>query len=82
MVSETKRAAHARNAKKSTGPRSEEGKKRSSMNAVTHGLTARLAILPDEDGGKFEHRMREWKEIFRPRNGYESFQTETVVYLS
>ncbi len=82
MISAGKRAANASNAKKSTGPRTKEGKKRASMNSLTHGLTARIAILPDEDPGQFEHRMREWKEIFRPRNSFESYQTETAVYLS
>jgi hypothetical protein len=82
MVSEMKRAANARNAMKSTGPRTKEGKKRSSMNAVTHALTAHLAILPDENKELFEYRMDEWKRIFGPRNGFEEHQVEKLVYLS
>ena len=37
----------------STGPRTEIGKGRSSMNAVTHGLTAKTPLLPAEDSGEF-----------------------------
>ena len=38
-----------RNAQKSTGPKSADGKQRSSRNAVRHGLTAETVILPIED---------------------------------
>ena len=41
--------ANRRNAKNSTGPRSEAGKQRSSCNAVRHGLTAETVIEPLED---------------------------------
>ena len=37
MATEAQIAANRRNAKKSTGPRTEEGKERSSMNATKHG---------------------------------------------
>ena len=41
--------ANRRNALKSTGPRSEEGKQRASQNAVRHGLTAETVVEPIED---------------------------------
>jgi len=41
--------ANRRNALKSTGPRSEEGKQRSSRNALRHGLTAETVLEPLED---------------------------------
>ena len=82
MISEAKRLANINNAKKSTGPRTKEGKKRSAMNALTHGLTARVTILPDEDPQAFEERMASWKEIFRPRNDVELYHTESAVYFS
>ena len=43
MASERQIAANRRNAEKSTGPRSAEGKKRSSKNALKHGLTKPLS---------------------------------------
>src|SRR4029453_19525975 len=41
--------ANRRNAFKSTGPRSEEGKRRASRNAFRHGLTAETVLDPLED---------------------------------
>jgi hypothetical protein len=41
--------ANRRNALKSTGPTSEDGKQRASRNAVRHGLTAETVIEPLED---------------------------------
>ena len=45
--------AFRKNAKQSTGPRTPEGKARSSQNARKHGLFARDAVLPDEHSEEF-----------------------------
>src|SRR4051812_34308766 len=58
--------ANRKNALKSTGPRTPEGKKRSSMNALKHGLTATTVLLPGEDAGAYEDRLDAWTDDLRP----------------
>ena len=48
-ISAAKLEANRRNAQKSTGPRTEEGKNRSKLNAVTHGGRAETLVLRNED---------------------------------
>ena len=51
--------ANRRNARKSTGPKSEAGKAASSANALSHGLTATgTVVLPEEEPEDFE-RLRQ-----------------------
>ncbi len=50
-ITDRQLAANRENAKKSTGPRTPEGKLRSRLNATTHGLTAKCLVFdndPDE----------------------------------
>ena len=46
--------ANRRNARKSTGPNTEEGKRRSRCNAVRHGLTAETVIAALEDAEDYK----------------------------
>ena len=48
MISPRKLAANRANARRSTGPRTREGKRRSSRNALKHGLSVRIAADPAE----------------------------------
>jgi hypothetical protein len=47
MASNRQIVANRQNAKKSSGPRSKEGKARSRQNALRHGLSIPVATIPD-----------------------------------
>lgn len=54
MISQKKLEANRRNALKSTGPKTDEGKAVAAQNSLKHGLTARRCpILPGEDENAF-----------------------------
>ena len=58
MATDAQIRANQQNAQKSSGPTSIEGKKKSSMNAVTHGIFSNIAILPGEDEAFIQNSVR------------------------
>jgi len=60
------------NAQHSTGPRSEAGKQRSALNALTHGLTARTAVLASEDPAAYEQHHQQFLDEHRPATPTET----------
>ncbi len=81
MTSQARIAANRRNAEKSTGPRTPEGKAIVAQNAVKHGLWARAAVLKDEDPQEFEqHRSRMLQEL-APQGPQEEALAERIIGL-
>ena len=80
MTSTWQMRTNAENAKKSTGPRTAEGKERARRNALKHGLTARVALLPEEDVPDVKLRMIGVYQSIRPANGLEAALAENVSY--
>ena len=74
-ISAAKLEANRRNARKSTGPRTEKGKRRSRLNAVTHGLRAEILVLLDED--QAEGRKKAWRASLLPRDDVEQTRSMT-----
>jgi len=72
-------AINRENAQHSTGPRTEAGKQRSSLNALRHGLTARTAVLPSEDPAAYEQHCRQFRDEYQPANATE---TQLVLELA
>ncbi len=56
---------------KSTGPRTEEGKQRSAMNATRHGLTGRTVVMPYEDMEAYYSFCNELLESLAPETPVE-----------
>ena len=63
--------ANRRNAQKSTGPTSAEGKQRASRNALRHGLTAETVIVPLEDVEDYEAFEESVAASFDPETAVE-----------
>jgi hypothetical protein len=71
--------ANRRNAQQSTGPRSEAGKKRSSLNALRHGLTARVVVLPTEDLDAYRKFSDEYLLSLAPDTFAERQFAQTII---
>jgi hypothetical protein len=59
MPSPLQYAANRLNAQQSHGPTSPQGRARSSINALRHGLTARVVVLPSEDMAAYQAFSKE-----------------------
>ena len=79
MTTQKQLQANRANARKSTGPKTETGKAQSRLNAVKHGLTARLIVIGDEDPAEFEELRAGLMEQYDPQLPDER---ELVEYLA
>lgn len=71
-VSQSKLDANRANALKSTGPRTPEGKARSSRNALTHGLTSRDLTALGEDLQLLPSIIESFTASWNPQTPYEA----------
>jgi hypothetical protein len=65
-------ATNRANSEHSTGPRTEQGKQRSSLNALRHGLTARTAVLPTEDPEAHQRHIQQFLDEYKPATPTET----------
>lgn len=82
MSSEAQIIANRRNAQKSTGPRTPEGKAVVSQNALNHGLTAANDVICSESHADFEQYRAQFLAELDPAGPMESMLAERVVALS
>ncbi len=67
-----------RNGRLSRGPKSPETKLRSRMNALKHGMTARI-LLPGEDEDAFRRHVADFLDALEPRNAAEAALAEQAA---
>jgi hypothetical protein len=79
MTSERKIDANRINASKSTGPKTDSGKRRSRRNAWRHGLTAETIIAVSEDAADYRSFESKIVRDYRPQTAVE---LELVVRLA
>jgi hypothetical protein len=79
MSSEVRQIANAANAQLSTGPRTDQGKARSSQNARTHGLTASQLFIPAEERSEFDELHATLLADIRPEGALQETLFEQVI---
>jgi hypothetical protein len=82
MTTPNRAEINRRNAARSTGPKTPEGKSRSRLNALKHGLTARTLVLPGEDPEALRGRLEAFVTFLEPRNELEQYLAEEAAQSS
>jgi hypothetical protein len=78
-LTDTRLEANRANAQHSTGPRSEAGRKRSSLNALRHGLTGQAVLLPSEDREAYSKHSQEIIQDLKPETPLERHLAQQVA---
>jgi len=79
MISAKQLDANRRNAQKSTGPRTPEGKATVSLNALQHGLRARRTVLPGENDEAFAQLCADLEAEWQPSTPTERALVEQMA---
>lgn len=83
MISEKQLAANQQNALKSTGPKTTEGKARSSGNSLKHGLLAKNVVITEGEGAEdrqaFEALLADMIDQFNPEGSLEEMLVEKIA---
>lgn len=79
MASDRQVAANQRNALKSTGPKTAEGKASAAKNALKHGARAMKVIADYEDREAFVSLLTSLQETFDPRTAVEEELVQSLA---
>src|SRR5947199_2841235 len=79
MSSEAQLAANRQNSQLSSGPKTEAGKAKPSLNAVKTGLTGRTVLLPSDDAAAYEAHVARFFTEYAPANEQEQALVQSIV---
>jgi hypothetical protein len=71
-------AANRRNAQKSTGPRTTDGKSVSRFNALKFGIHAESILLPEEDPVELDQLIDEYQHRYQPQSPEHRFLIKSL----
>jgi hypothetical protein len=77
-MSASSQIANAANAQLGTGPRTEKGKRQSSQNARTHGLTAQHPVISEEDRAAFQQLRQQLQAETKPQGALQQIIFEEL----
>ena len=78
-MSQSRLASNRANAQLSAGPRTEEGKKQSSLNAFRHGLTGQIVIHTPEDQAAFQKHCDAIREDLKAVGALETTLAQSIA---
>ncbi len=82
MATERQIEANRRNAQKSTGPNTPEGRAAVRLNGIKHGLTAETLVLPGESQSEFHELLDSLESEHRPTTPTEELLVRQMAMAS
>jgi hypothetical protein len=88
MRKDTKMSAASRfeinrkNSRHSTGTKTREGKKKSSLNALRHGLTGQVVVMPNEDLVLYQAHLKTFEDEYNPAGATEQHLVQALADTS
>jgi hypothetical protein len=79
MPTDKQLQANRRNARKSTGPRTAQGKAASAANALKTGLYAKSIVIPGEDPAELQTLTTQYLNTYRPTSPDERALIDTLI---
>ena len=79
MPSEAQIHANRANAQSSTGPRTDEGKAAVRLNALRHGLTSKIVVLPEEDPVAYNENLADLRSSWQPATAQEDAHVQSLA---
>jgi ABC-type transporter Mla subunit MlaD len=70
------------NSQYSTGPKTAAGKSRSSLNALRHGLTGQLVVMPTEDLQAYQRHLESFTDEYHPQGATEAHLVQALADTS
>jgi hypothetical protein len=67
------------NASRSTGPQTFEGRRRSALNALCHGLTGQTVVMPSEDLEAYQRHVQSFVNEYHPQGATETQLVQSLA---
>ncbi len=67
------------NSQHSTGPKTEESKKKSSLKALRHGLTGQIVVMPSKDIQAYRLHLDSFKTDLQPKGSIEAHLVRSLA---
>ena len=82
MATERQKEANKLNSQKSTGPKTPEGKAKSSLNRLSHGFASHARIMPGEDPEQFKGLLSDLVNEYQPATATEQILVEQMAPIN
>jgi hypothetical protein len=79
MASPAQILANRENAKRSSGPKTQEGKQVASRNAIRHALTGTQIVIPGEDASAYEELRKGLHQSYKPKTEAEKILVDQIA---